>query len=37
MARITGKPTQETMDLNKKRFCNANPVETAEKLDGQDF
>lgn len=25
------------MDLNEKRLCNANPVETAEKLDGQDF
>lgn len=37
MTRNTGKPTQETMDLNKKRLCNANPVETAEKLDGQGF
>lgn len=25
------------MNLNKKRLYNANPVETAEKLDGQDF
>lgn len=25
------------MDLNEKRLCNANPVETAEKLDGHDF
>lgn len=40
MARITGKPTQETMVLNEKRLkrlCNANPVETAENLDDQDF
>lgn len=37
MARITGKSTQETMDLKEKRLGNANPVQTAEKLDGQDF